>query len=85
MIDEEIRKDSDYGVIKNNLKDLMDEKEITVYALSKSSNTKYEIVKAYYEDELYFYSKFILAKFCYYLDCDISEIIIYEKSETFVK
>ena len=75
----------DYGMVKNNLKKLMNEKEISIYTMSKLTNTKYEIVKSYYNDNLYQYSKEILAKFCYVLDCDVSEIVIYEKSEAVVK
>lgn len=75
----------DYGRIKNNLKKIMKEKDISIYNLSRMTNTKYEIVKSYYNDDLYQYSKEILAKFCYVLDCELSEIIIYEKSKTVVK
>lgn len=84
MYSKKIYYEINYGVIRNNLKELMDQKHISIYTMSKLTNTKYEVVKAYYNDNLYQYSKEILAKFCYILDCNISDIIIYEKSEAIV-
>ena len=45
----------------------------------------YEIVKKYYNGENYAFTSEILAKFCYILDCEIDDILIYETSEDFVK
>lgn len=79
MDTKEIKINTNFGVVKNNIKELMDEKNISIYLMSKLINTKYDVIKAYYNDELYLYSREILAKFCYVLDCNISDIVIYEK------
>ncbi len=66
-----------FGYIELRLKDLMDLKGITINRMSKLSNVKYEIVKKYYYSENYSISFYILAKFCYILDCSVNDLIIY--------
>ena len=68
-----------------NLNELMDKKGISISTMSKLANVKYEIVKKYYNGENYAFTSEILAKFCYILDCEIDDILIYETSEDFVK
>ena len=63
----------------------MDKKGISISTMSKLANVKYEIVKKYYNGENYAFTSEILAKFCYILDCEIDDILIYETSEDFVK
>lgn len=67
----------DFGHIELRLKDLMDLKGITINKMSKLSNVKYEIVKKYYYSENYNINFYILAKFCYILKCQVSDLIVY--------
>lgn len=77
--------DARYGVIDFRLKELMDEKKISINQMSKKINVAYDIVKKYYFKQNYSISLNILKKFCYILDCDICDIIKYYPCKTFVK
>ena len=65
----EIDYKTNFGNVKLKLNELMDKKGISISTMSKLANVKSEI----------------LAKFCYILDCEIDDILIYETSEDFVK
>lgn len=81
----EIDYKTNFGNVKLKLNELMDKKGISISTMSKLANVKYEIVKKYYNGENYAFTSEILAKFCYILDCEIDDILIYETSEDFVK
>ena len=68
-----------YGSISCHLKEVMQEKKISKYYLSKTSNIKYEIIKRYCDDEVLRYDANVLSRLCYCLDCDLSSILKYEK------
>lgn len=75
----------DYGKVTLNLKELMDSRGISINQMSQMSQVKYEIVKKYYNNENYSYTGDILAKFCFVLQCDISDILTYIPSKVPVK
>ena len=77
--------DIDFGYVKVNLKKLMDDKDISVNKMSKMTNVAYDIIKKYYYSKNYSISMEILAKFCFILDCKISDILEYIPSKTLVK
>lgn len=66
------------GNMHINLKKIMDQREITISNLSKTTNLKYDIVKRYYLGDLRKIDLEILGVFCDYLDCQVSDIIEYE-------
>lgn len=68
-----------YGKVNCYLKDIMQNKHITTYRLALISNVKYGIVKRYRDNNVIRYDANILAKLCFYLDCDLSSILKYEK------
>ncbi len=70
---------TNYGKISCNLKRIMKEKKISTYQLSHQTNIKYEIIKRYCDNEMQRYDADILAKFCFYLNCEVSSILKYEK------
>ena len=72
---------NDYGKIKLNLKKLMDEKNITIKNMSRYSNVRYEIVRKYYNNESFWYDGDALAKFCYVLECEIDDLLVYESAK----
>ena len=85
MITAEIDYKTDYGIVYLKVKDVMDEKGITINTLSKLANIKYETAKKYYYNKNFIYNGEVLAKFCYILNCKIEDILVYEPSETLVK
>ena len=73
---------TNYGRVNSNLKAVMDRKEISINTMSKLADIKYHVVKRYYyNNDLYHVDLQLLAKFCYILDCKISDILEYEYSE----
>ena len=66
-----------FGEVKLNIKKVMDEKRITIGKMSRLSRIKYDVVSNYYNNRIHIYNADILAKLCYVLDVDISELIIY--------
>lgn len=57
------------------VKEVMDNKGVSISELSKLANIKYDIVKRYYYGEMIRYDSEILKKFCVFLDCKIEDLI----------
>ncbi len=57
------------------LKEIMDNKGVSISELSRMANIKYDIVKRYYNGEITRYDSEILKKICVYLECDITDLI----------
>lgn len=66
-----------YGKIQCNLKSIMKKQNISMYKLIKLTSLKYEVISKYYYNNVYRYDSDVLAKFCYVLDCEPSDIIVY--------
>ena len=81
ILEKEITYLTDFGNIAINLKEQMDKKGISINLMSKLSNVKYEIVKKYYYGENYGVTREIVAKFCYILDCNVEDILVYKPPE----
>ena len=69
----------DYGLVSCHLKEIMQDRKVSIYKLSSASNIKYEVIKRYYDDNVLRYDADILAKLCFCLDCDLSSLLKYEK------
>ena len=67
-----------YGRISINLKDLIEEKGITRYRLAKLADTRFEVVEKWCSGTVERIDSDILARFCYVLDCEITDIIKYD-------
>ncbi|MFA6778091.1 MAG: helix-turn-helix transcriptional regulator [Bacilli bacterium] len=72
---------TNYGKIVINIKDIMKENDISIYALSKKTGIKYDLLKKYYHNEIYRIDLANVAKICYALKCDSKDIIKYISSE----
>ena len=68
---------TDYGKTKSNLKEVMTNRKISIYQLCRLTGLKYEVIKKYYYNTITRYDSDVIAKFCFVLDCDISDIISY--------
>lgn len=69
--------DTKYGEVHCNLKQVMKKRNISMYKLIRLSGLKYEVISKYYYDNAYRYDADVIAKFCYILDCKLSDIIKY--------
>lgn len=68
---------TDYGKLESNLKKVMNEKNISIYQICRLTGLKFEVVKKYYDNTITRYDSDVVAKFCFVLECDSSDIISY--------
>ena len=80
MTDETIITIKDYGRINICLKQLMDEKKMTRYSLSKATGTRFEVINKWYDGNIERLDLDVLARVCYVLGCEPSDIIKYDKN-----
>lgn len=72
----------DYGKVDITLKDIMDKKNISVYKMSKLTELKHSTVKSYYNNApLTRVDLDVVAKMCYVLDCNVSDILEYSSHD----
>ncbi len=68
---------STYGSISIRLRELIEEKGITRYRLAKLAGTRFEVVEKWCSGTVERIDTDVLARFCYILNCDITDIIKY--------
>lgn len=68
---------SSYGKISIHLKALIEERGITRYRLAKLADTRFEVVEKWCSGTVERIDSDVLARFCYILDCEITDIIKY--------
>lgn len=68
---------SSYGKISIHLKELIEGKGITRYRLAKLADTRFEVVEKWCSGSVERIDSDVLARFCYILNCEITDIIKY--------
>ena len=68
---------SSYGKVTIHLRELMEQRSITRYRLAKLADTRFEVVEKWCSGTVERIDTDVLARFCYILDCNISDIIQY--------
>lgn len=66
-----------YGKIEVRLKEVLDAKGFTRNYLSKSTNTRFEVINRWYSGNVEKMDLDILARICYVFDCKPEDIIKY--------
>lgn len=66
-----------YGKITIHLKELMEQRGITRYRLAKLADTRFEVVEKWCNGTVERIDTDVLARFCYILNCEITDIIQY--------
>lgn len=69
----------DYGKATIQLKQIIDKKKISRNRLCNMIATNYDLVNRYYNNKVVRIDLDIIARMCYVLDCDINDLIKYEK------
>ena len=67
-----------YGKISVHLKEIINQKGITRYRLAKLADTRFEVVEKWCSGTVERIDTDVLARFCYILDCEITDIIKYK-------
>ena len=70
-----------YGKIHLKLNEIMDERKITRYRLSQDTDTLFSVIDRWYKDNVEKLDLDMLASICYVLDCEVSDLLVYEKTE----
>ncbi len=70
-----------YGYIEIKLKEIMQTRGISRNALARAINTRFEVIDKWYNGRIEKIDADILARICYVLDCEPSDIIIYQMKQ----
>ena len=68
-----------YGKININIKTIMDVKNITRNRLSVLTGATYNVINRYYNNDISRVDLDVLARICYVLECNVSDVLEYEK------
>ena len=79
MITHSIFQLKDYGKIRFTIKEVMDLKNINRNQLSKLVDVRFEVANKWYNGNIERLDIDVLTKICYALDCEISDLMVYEK------
>lgn len=79
MQDNSVIELKNYGHIRFHVKEIMDKQGITRGALSRLANVRYEVAQKWYDGNLERIDTDVLARICYALNCDLHDILSYEK------
>ena len=72
-------KDIDYGFVRLKLMDIIHEQNISINKLACRAEMQRTQLKAYMKNEVQRVDLAILARLCYVLDCDITDLLEYQK------
>ncbi len=67
-----------YGIVNIKLKELLKKSNITRYELEKITGITYKTINRYYNNKIVKADLEIIAKFCYVLNCEVSDLIEYK-------
>ena len=68
-----------YGKVEIVLKDILEKKDISRNKLCTMIAANYDLVNRYYNNKVTRIDLDIVARICYVLDCEVSDLIKYEK------
>lgn len=60
---------------------VLENKKITRYQLAQMTGIQYQIIDNYYKNKVVRYDSYVLDRICSALECEISDIIEYEKEQ----
>lgn len=66
------------GVFLFKLKNVLNDKNVSINKIMKDTNTDYKVIKRLMTGELVKIDMYVLARICDYLDCSMEELIEYK-------
>ena len=70
-----------YGAVRLRLAEIMDSRGMTRNQLSRLTGTRYEVIHKWYGGKVEKLDLDVLARICYVLDCEVSDLLVYEEAE----
>ena len=70
-----------YGAVRLRLAEIMDSRGMTRTQLSRLTGTRYEVIHKWYGGKVEKLDLDVLARICYVLDCEVSDLLVYEEAE----
>ena len=70
-----------YGAVRLRLAEIMDSRGMTRNQLSRLTGTRYEVIHKWYGGKVEKLDMDVLARICYVLDCEVSDLLVYEEAE----
>lgn len=70
---------SSYGCVRIRLKELMRQRGLTRYRLARLADTRFEVVEKWCSGTVERIDADVLARFCYVLECEVEDILQYER------
>ena len=67
-----------YGKMHVCLAEIIESKHMTRNALARATDTRFEVVKKWYDDSVTTIDLDVLARFCYVLDCKPEDLLKYQ-------
>ena len=68
------------GYYLYKLEDRLKEKNISINKLIRDTDTDFKIIKRYMKGQIMRLDIFVLARFCDYLECELTDIIEYKRN-----
>lgn len=69
--------DSEFGTIKLHLKELMEERNLSLTKLSFRAEMQRTQLKHYYDEDIQRLDMAVLSRLCYALNCTLNELVEY--------
>lgn len=69
----------EYGRVELRLREIMDERGINRNMLARRMNTRFEVVDKWYNGNVEKIDLDVLARMCFVLECEVSDIIVYRR------
>ena len=69
----------DYGKVEIKLKEIMLEKNVSRNKLATMVAVNYDLINRYYNNKVIRVDLDIIARFCYVLECNVNDILVYKK------
>lgn len=71
----------DYGKVNYTVKEVMDAKKMSRNQLSKLANIRFEVANKWYLGNIERMDIDVLTRICYVLECEVSDLMQYEKPQ----
>ena len=71
---------NEYGKIRLKLKEILEARNMSRYSLSQAVRTRFEVIDKWCNEPVSKLDLDVLARICYVLDYDVSDLLYYEKS-----